>query len=226
MQFRNHEIGDHRLQIHDDVIKHFDVFFDLRLNKWVSKQPWGWWFETPSRPLWRHRNAGKFLKTSGTTLNSWIMCSCSPGISAKYCKYTIWIRSNEKLCLFYGTTCTTNIYQSHHVYLSQHYMQVMFHYLYFNCTVRLRSTYSALIILISSMVINYTELIYSGLLLWWRLTPSPLETSVPFQWIVSKWIWSVNINEFEWKYAMKHAPEWVVFENQYLFSAWLFVTIQ
>ena len=22
----------------------------------LSKQPWGWWFETPSRPLWRHRN--------------------------------------------------------------------------------------------------------------------------------------------------------------------------
>ena len=34
----------------------FDVFFDLRLNKWLSKQSWGWWFEMPSRPLWRHRN--------------------------------------------------------------------------------------------------------------------------------------------------------------------------
>ena len=32
----------------------FDVFFDLRLNKWLSKQSWGWWFETPSRPLCRH----------------------------------------------------------------------------------------------------------------------------------------------------------------------------
>ena len=25
----------------------FGVFFDLRLNKQLSKQPWGWWFETP-----------------------------------------------------------------------------------------------------------------------------------------------------------------------------------
>ena len=33
-----------------------DVFFDLRLNKRLSKQSWGWWFETVSRPLWRHRN--------------------------------------------------------------------------------------------------------------------------------------------------------------------------
>ena len=29
-------------------------FLDLRLNKWLSKQAWGWWFETPSCPLWRH----------------------------------------------------------------------------------------------------------------------------------------------------------------------------
>ena len=34
----------------------FDVFFDLRLNKRLSKQWWGWWFETPSRSLWRHHN--------------------------------------------------------------------------------------------------------------------------------------------------------------------------
>ena len=34
----------------------FDVFFDLRLNKRLSKQSWDWWFETPSRPLWRHCN--------------------------------------------------------------------------------------------------------------------------------------------------------------------------
>ena len=34
----------------------FDVFFDLRLNKRLSKQSWGWWFKTLSRPLWRHSN--------------------------------------------------------------------------------------------------------------------------------------------------------------------------
>ena len=28
----------------------------LRLNKRLSKQSWGWWFETLSRPLWRHCN--------------------------------------------------------------------------------------------------------------------------------------------------------------------------
>ena len=30
--------------------------FDLRLNKWLSIQQWGWWFETPSRPSWRYCN--------------------------------------------------------------------------------------------------------------------------------------------------------------------------
>ena len=38
------------------VTRNFDVFLDLSLNKQLSKQSWGWWFETPSRPLWRHCN--------------------------------------------------------------------------------------------------------------------------------------------------------------------------
>ena len=38
------------------VTRSFDVFFDQRLYKRLSKQWWGWWFETPSRPLWCHCN--------------------------------------------------------------------------------------------------------------------------------------------------------------------------
>ena len=38
------------------VTRSFDVFFDLRPNKWLSKLWWGWWFKTPSCPLWRHCN--------------------------------------------------------------------------------------------------------------------------------------------------------------------------
>ena len=38
------------------VTRNFDVFFDLRLTKRLSEQSWGWWIETPSRPLRRHRN--------------------------------------------------------------------------------------------------------------------------------------------------------------------------
>ena len=32
----------------------FDVFFDLCLNKRLSKHSGGWWVEMPSRSLWRH----------------------------------------------------------------------------------------------------------------------------------------------------------------------------
>ena len=38
------------------VTRSIDVFFDLRMNKRLSKQSWCCWFETLSRPLWRHRN--------------------------------------------------------------------------------------------------------------------------------------------------------------------------
>ena len=38
------------------VTRIFDAFFDLRPNKRLSKQSWGWWSETPSSSLWRHRN--------------------------------------------------------------------------------------------------------------------------------------------------------------------------
>ena len=38
------------------VMWNFDVFYDLRLDERLSKQLGGWWFETPSRPLWRHCN--------------------------------------------------------------------------------------------------------------------------------------------------------------------------
>ena len=38
------------------MTRNFDVFFDLRLNKRLSKQSWGWWFDTSLRPLWRHCN--------------------------------------------------------------------------------------------------------------------------------------------------------------------------
>ena len=38
------------------VTRSFVIFFDLRLNKRLSKQSWGWLFEMLSCPLWRHCN--------------------------------------------------------------------------------------------------------------------------------------------------------------------------
>ena len=39
------------------LTRSFDVFFDLSLNKELSKQSWGWWLETPSCSLLHQCNA-------------------------------------------------------------------------------------------------------------------------------------------------------------------------
>ena len=41
---------------HRPVTQSFNAFLDLCLNKRLSKQSRGWWFETPSHSSWRHRN--------------------------------------------------------------------------------------------------------------------------------------------------------------------------
>ena len=53
------------------VTRSFDVFFDLHLNKRLSKQPWGWWFETPSWSFWRQYNALSLFSLPTRTLYAW-----------------------------------------------------------------------------------------------------------------------------------------------------------
>ena len=61
--------GIHRYSPHKrPVTRIFDVFFDLRLNKCLSKQSWGWWFEMPSHPLWRHCNVRLISLTASTCI--------------------------------------------------------------------------------------------------------------------------------------------------------------
>ena len=57
----------------------FDVFFDVRLNKRLSKQPQGWWFETQSWSLWRHCNVLRIINqkallesTNWQAISRWI----------------------------------------------------------------------------------------------------------------------------------------------------------
>ena len=62
------------------VTRSFDVFFDLRLNKRLSKQWWGWWFETLSRPLWYHRNvSGQRVALSVGLLLLHVWPECTQG---------------------------------------------------------------------------------------------------------------------------------------------------
>ena len=72
--------GIHRGQ--RPVTRSFDVSFDLRLNKRLSKQSWGWWFETLSCPLWRHRNVTCFTNRGYTSYNKW---KCMVRDSMKVC---------------------------------------------------------------------------------------------------------------------------------------------
>ena len=62
------------------VTRSLGVFFGLCLNKRLSKRSWGWWFETPSRSLWRHCNAGENLwKTSCVYLSEFISAGTGTG---------------------------------------------------------------------------------------------------------------------------------------------------
>ena len=45
----------------------FGVFFDLRLNKRLSKQSRGWWSETPPRSLWRQCNGDLIIYINDVT---------------------------------------------------------------------------------------------------------------------------------------------------------------
>ena len=73
------------------VTRSFDVYFDLRLNKRLCKQSWGWWFETLLCPLWRHSNGitknVKHIWRNSTVLQSYFL--------------RLLIRIREKLVLFW-----------------------------------------------------------------------------------------------------------------------------
>ena len=77
------------------VTRSFDVFFDLRLNKRLSKQSWGWWFETLSCPLWRHSNAQrrKFFYSRWPPLPDVAYC-----YTLKSCQFFIFVIERQFWC--------------------------------------------------------------------------------------------------------------------------------
>ena len=85
------------------VTRNFHVFFDLRLNKRLSKQSWG--FETLSRPLWRHCNVSSPVKTDGYLAGPSrpqiaMNCACYPDGTRLY-NITIkqwWARTWKEFC--------------------------------------------------------------------------------------------------------------------------------
>ena len=85
--------GHQRIPTQRPVTRSVDVFFDLRPNKRLSKQSWGWWFETQSRPFWRHCNDWPmsrvhvllYVKSSWTWYQSNI-CRCSVNVHVIFSK--------------------------------------------------------------------------------------------------------------------------------------------
>ena len=61
------------------VTRSFDVSLDLSLNERLSKQSWGWWFDTPSCPLWRHRNVGQLRGQSSS--DDYFLLRCNLAMS-------------------------------------------------------------------------------------------------------------------------------------------------
>ena len=74
------------------VRRSFDASYDLRLNKRLSKQMWGWWFETPSCPLWHHCNA--------TCPLSYMLDGC------RWTKSSMWV---QKLSLIVNTAAPDDL---------------------------------------------------------------------------------------------------------------------
>ena len=89
------------------VTRSFDVFFDLYLNKRLSKQSWGWWFETPSRPLWRYCNA-------------FALDRCRVGSMSNQCRYEI-------IC--YLSTVYTRVYNAWYVLTYRNELMLYLFYL-------------------------------------------------------------------------------------------------
>ena len=67
------------------VTRSFDGFFALRLNKRLSKQSWGWWFETLSRPLWCNCNG----KRGHHWFRYWFVARSAPSHYLNQCCYII-----------------------------------------------------------------------------------------------------------------------------------------
>ena len=82
------------------VMQSFTVFFDLRLNKRLSKQSWGWWFGTPYRSLWSHCN-GVFVNLSARNKLYWNMCQNTKDFqsrkSSNYVEITMRCRHNADI---------------------------------------------------------------------------------------------------------------------------------
>ena len=101
----------------------FDVFFDLRLNKRLSKQSEGWWFETPSRSLWRHRNDYEAEWLTGASVSEPTVCSDNC-LSHARCKAIIWTNAGLLFIGLLGTNFSEILIAAQKTSLKKMYLEI------------------------------------------------------------------------------------------------------
>ena len=105
----------------------FDVVFDLRLNKWLSKQTRSRWFEMPSHSLWCHCNENPLEKTEAFTFSiiSYVIFSILVLKSSVQCLFWT-VMKNLLIIVFYRSVyfksyhCFMNVLQMYSVIQSIH----------------------------------------------------------------------------------------------------------
>ena len=115
---------------HRPATRSFNVFFDLRLSKRLSKQSSRRWFETPPRSLWRHRNEspeGNFTRVtppSITKLSLKMIClklhSNFPGINGLtiFVSWTVMIFTTPYLSYSYPQGLDNRVFHHLHSFIN------------------------------------------------------------------------------------------------------------
>ena len=117
------------------VTRSFDVFFDLHLNKRLSKHSWGWWFETLSWSLWRHHNCCQSISIISLIIwNSSIYSDVNRLCRLLGHNYMYWKLSNQqpwmsammtKQVMVFYFLCVSKDNRGHFVYVSSQWEMVL-----------------------------------------------------------------------------------------------------
>ena len=94
------------------VTRSFDVFFNLRLDKRLSKQWRGWWFETPTHPLWRNVMLTDVVYLPIASLYCQLRNTIAPTIRTSNGSWCMGIKGEMS-----GTVCVTFVWDMY-IYMS------------------------------------------------------------------------------------------------------------
>ena len=134
------------------VTRSFGVFFDLRLYKLLRKQWRGWWFETPSRPLWRQCNACQCFDMHNVILVSRCGCWYDRYDLYRACRWAVLSLYNKLKSCFNDVMCGTNIYLQWHI--SVHITAYVYPHNHLNCSHYLAHCSDPVILVYTGGIVN------------------------------------------------------------------------